>query len=89
MFKSATEKSFAGGWFHSGDLAVVHPEGYIELRNRLREIIVVGGDNVSSSEVEQTLAMHPFVADVAVVDGQGRDGHGNARGDMPPRPLPR
>jgi fatty-acyl-CoA synthase len=63
----ATARDFRGGWFHSGDLAVVHPDGYIELRDRLREIIVVGGDNVSSSEVEQTLTMHPAVADVAVV----------------------
>jgi fatty-acyl-CoA synthase len=63
----ATARDFRGGWFHSGDLAVVHPDGYIELRDRLREIIVVGGDNVSSSEVEQTLAMHPAVVDVAVV----------------------
>jgi fatty-acyl-CoA synthase len=63
----ATARDFRGGWFHSGDLAVVHPDGYIELRDRLRDIIVVGGDNVSSHEVEETLAMHPAVADAAVV----------------------
>jgi len=63
----ATARDFRGGWFHSGDLAVMHTDGYIELRDRLRDIVVVGGDNVSSYEVEQTLALHPAVADVAVV----------------------
>ena len=63
----ATARDFRGGWFHSGDLAVVHPDGYIELRDRLRDIIVVGGENVSSYEVEQTLILHPAVADAAVV----------------------
>jgi len=63
----ATARDFRGGWFHSGDLAVVHPDGYIELRDRLRDIIVVGGDNVSANELEQTLALHPAVAEVAVV----------------------
>jgi len=60
-------RDFRGGWFHSGDLAVVHPDGYIELRDRLRDIIVVGGDNVSANELEQALASHPAVAEVAVV----------------------
>jgi fatty-acyl-CoA synthase len=63
----ATARDFRGGWFHSGDLAVVHTDGYIELRDRSRDIINVGGDNVSSQEVEQTLALHPDVAEVAVV----------------------
>src|ERR1044071_50255 len=63
----ATARDFRGGWFHSGDLAVVHPDGYIELRDRLKDIIVVGGDNVSANELEQTLALHPAVAEVAVV----------------------
>jgi fatty-acyl-CoA synthase len=63
----ATAREFRGGWFHSGDLAVVHPDGYLELRDRLVDIIVVGGEKVSSNEVEQTLALHPAVADVAVV----------------------
>ena len=63
----ATALDFRGGWFHSGDLAVMHPDGYIELRDRLRDIIVVGGDNVSSYEVEQTLELHPSVAEAAVV----------------------
>jgi acyl-CoA synthetase (AMP-forming)/AMP-acid ligase II len=63
----ATAKDFRGGWFHSGDLAVIHPDGYMELRDRLRDIVIVGGDNVSSSEVEQKLSEHPDVLEVAVV----------------------
>jgi fatty-acyl-CoA synthase len=63
----ATAKDFRGGWFHSGDLAVVHPDGYMELRDRLRDIIIVGGDNVSSTEVEQKLLEHPDAVEVAVV----------------------
>jgi fatty-acyl-CoA synthase len=63
----ATAKEFRGGWFHSGDLAVVHPDGYVELRARMRDVIIVGGENVSANQVEQTLAQHPDVAEVAVV----------------------
>src|SRR2546427_586794 len=63
----ATAKDFRGGWFHSGDLAVVHPDGYIELHDRLRDIIITGGENVSSNEIELTLYTHPAVAEVAVV----------------------
>jgi len=63
----ATAKDFRGGWFHSGDLAVVHPDGYIELHDRLRDIIIVGGEHVSSTEIEQTLHTHPAVAEAAVV----------------------
>src|SRR5207245_2906795 len=63
----ATARDFRGGWFHSGDLAVMHPDGYIELRDRLRDIIVVGGERVSSTQVEETLALHPAVAQAAVV----------------------
>jgi fatty-acyl-CoA synthase len=63
----STARDFRGGWFHSGDLAVVHADGYVELRDRLRDIIVVGGDNVSSYEVEEVLGTHPAVAEVAVV----------------------
>jgi fatty-acyl-CoA synthase len=63
----ATEESFAGGWFHSGDLAVVHPDGYIELRDRKKDIIISGGENISSIEVEKVLADHPAVAEVAIV----------------------
>jgi len=54
----ATARGFRGGWFHTGDLAVMHPDGYIELRDRLLDIIVVGGEKVSSNEIEQTLSLH-------------------------------
>src|SRR6516225_330559 len=57
----ATSKAFAGGWFHSGDLAVWHPDGNIELRDRGKDIIISGGENISSIEVEQTIAAHPAV----------------------------
>jgi fatty-acyl-CoA synthase len=63
----ATEESFQGGWFHSGDLAVVHPDGYIELRDRMKDIVISGGENISSIEVEKALADHPAVAEVAIV----------------------
>ena len=63
----ATEEAFQGGWFHSGDLAVVHPDGYIELRDRMKDIVISGGENISSIEVEKVLADHPAVAEVAIV----------------------
>ncbi|MCU1235720.1 MAG: AMP-dependent synthetase and ligase [Candidatus Solibacter sp.] len=63
----ATEEVFQGGWFHSGDLAVVHADGYIELRDRMKDIVISGGENISSIEVEKTLADHPAVAEVAIV----------------------
>jgi len=63
----ATEEAFHGGWFHSGDLAVVHPNGYIELRDRMKDIVISGGENISSIEVEKALADHPAVAEVAIV----------------------
>ena len=63
----ATDDAFHGGWFHSGDLAVVHPDGYIELRDRMKDIVISGGENISSIEVEKTLADHPAVAEVAIV----------------------
>ena len=63
----ATEESFAGGWFHSGDLAVWHPDGYIELKDRSKDIIISGGENISSIEVESVLYEHPAVAAAAVV----------------------
>ena len=63
----ATAEAFAGGWFHSGDLAVVHPDGYIELRDRKKDIVISGGENISSIEVEKVLADHPAVAEVAIV----------------------
>ena len=63
----ATEKAFAGGWFHSGDVGVMHPDGYIELRDRSKDIIISGGENISTIEVENTLYQHPDVLEVAVV----------------------
>jgi fatty-acyl-CoA synthase len=64
---TATKKACAGGWFHSGDLGVVHPDGYIQLKDRSKDIIISGGENVSSIEVEEALYRHPAVATVAVV----------------------
>jgi fatty-acyl-CoA synthase len=63
----ATERAFRGGWFHSGDVGVVHPDGYIELRDRSKDIIISGGENISTIEVENTLYQHPDVQEVAVV----------------------
>ncbi len=63
----ATEEAFAGGWFHSGDLGVWHPDGYIELKDRSKDIIISGGENISSIEVEGAFYKHPDVAAVAVV----------------------
>jgi fatty-acyl-CoA synthase len=63
----ATGDAFHGGWFHSGDLAVVHPDGYIEVRDRMKDIVISGGENISSIEVEKALADHPAVAEVAIV----------------------
>ena len=57
----ATAKAFEGGWFHSGDLAVVHRDGYIEMRDREKDIVISGGENISSIEVEKVLADHPAV----------------------------
>jgi fatty-acyl-CoA synthase len=65
--KPSTEAAFAGGWFHSGDLGVVHPDGYIQLKDRSKDIIISGGENISSIEVEDALYKHPAVAAVAVV----------------------
>ena len=65
--EAATAKAFAGGWFHSGDLAVWHPDGNIELRDRGKDIIISGGENISSIEVEQAIAAHPAVLECAVV----------------------
>ena len=63
----ATAESFRGGWFHSGDIAVWHPDGYIELRDRKKDIIISGGENISTIEVEQCVAKHPAVLECAVV----------------------
>jgi len=63
----ATQESFAGGWFHSGDLGVIYPDGYVQLKDRSKDIIISGGENISSIEVEDTLLKHPAVMFVAVV----------------------
>jgi fatty-acyl-CoA synthase len=63
----ATERAMRGGWFHTGDAAVVHPDGYIEIRDRLKDVIISGGENISSVEVEGVLLRHPAVQEVAVV----------------------
>jgi len=64
---ATTEKSFAGGWFHTGDLAVMHPDGYVEIKDRSKDIIISGGENISSIEVEDVLYKHPAVQAAAVV----------------------
>ncbi|MFR0639119.1 AMP-binding protein [Arthrobacter sp. LS16] len=66
----ATEQAFTGGWFHTGDLGVMHPDGYIQVRDRAKDIIISGGENISTIEVEQALAAHPEVLDLAVVGVQ-------------------
>jgi len=63
----ATQAAFKGGWFHSGDLGVMHPDHYIELKDRSKDIIISGGENISSIEVEDTLFRHPAVLEAAVV----------------------
>ena len=63
----ATETAFAGGWFHTGDLAVLHPDGYAEIKDRAKDIIISGGENISSLEIEETLYKHPNVMEAAVV----------------------
>ena len=63
----ATEASLSGGWFHSGDLGVMHPDGYIQLKDRSKDIIISGGENISSIEIEDTLYRHPAVLEAAVV----------------------
>jgi fatty-acyl-CoA synthase len=65
--EAATESAFRGGWFHSGDLAIWHPDGNIELRDRGKDIIISGGENISSIEVEQTISAHPAVLECAVI----------------------
>ena len=65
--KEATNKAMKDGWFHSGDLAVMHPDGYIKIQDRSKDIIISGGENISSIEIENTLAKHPSVSIAAVV----------------------
>jgi fatty-acyl-CoA synthase len=63
----ATEEAFAGGWFHSGDLGVMHPDEYIQLKDRSKDIIISGGENISSIEIEDVLYRHPEILEAAVV----------------------
>ena len=65
--KKATEEAFKGGWFHSGDLAVMHPDGYIQVKDRSKDIIISGGENISSVEIENIIIKHPSVSLSAVV----------------------
>lgn len=65
--KASTDKAFDGGWFHTGDLGVMHPDGYIELKDRSKDIIISGGENISTIEVEGVLYRHPAVLEAAVV----------------------
>jgi fatty-acyl-CoA synthase len=64
---AASEEAFAGGYFHSGDLAVCHPDGYVEIKDRSKDVIISGGENISSIEVESLLYQHPAVLEAAVV----------------------
>jgi fatty-acyl-CoA synthase len=63
----ATAKAFAGGWYHSGDLGVMHPDGYVELRDRAKDVVISGGENISTVEVEQAVLSHPAVLEAAVI----------------------
>ena len=64
---AATEAAFAQGWFHTGDLGVRHPDGYVEIKDRSKDIIISGGENISSLEVEEALYRHPQIIEAAVV----------------------
>ena len=63
----ATKQAFLGGWFHTGDLGVTHPDGYVEIKDRLKDIIISGGENISSLEIEETLYKHASIMEAAVV----------------------
>jgi fatty-acyl-CoA synthase len=65
--EEATAEAFRGGWFHSGDLGVMHPDGYVELRDRAKDVVISGGENISTIEVEQAIGSHPAVLEVAVI----------------------
>lgn len=64
---AATKEVFKGGWFHTGDLGVMHPDGYLEIKDRSKDIIISGGENISSLEIEEVLYSHPLVMEAAVV----------------------
>lgn len=63
----ATAQAFRGGWFHSGDLAVIHPDNYVEIKDRMKDIIISGGENISTVEIENVIYSHPAVQEVAVI----------------------
>jgi fatty-acyl-CoA synthase len=63
----ATQRAMGGGWFHTGDVAVVHPDGYVEIRDRLKDVIISGGENISTVEVEAALLRHPAIQEAAIV----------------------
>jgi acyl-CoA synthetase (AMP-forming)/AMP-acid ligase II len=65
--REATEHAFHGGFFHTGDSAVVHPDGYVEIKDRMKDVIISGGENISSVEVEATLLRHPAVQECAII----------------------
>ena len=65
--KAATDTAMNGGWFHSGDLAIMYPDGYVKIQDRSKDIIISGGENISSIEIENTLSKHPSVSIAAVV----------------------
>jgi len=65
--KMATEEAFRGGWYHTGDLGVLHPDGYVEIKDRSKDVIISGGENISSLEIEETLYQHPEIMEAAVV----------------------
>jgi fatty-acyl-CoA synthase len=64
---TATAEAFRGGWYHTGDLAVLHPDGYAEVKDRSKDVIISGGENISSLEVEEVLYLHPSIMEAAVV----------------------
>src|SRR5688500_12691836 len=76
--EEATREAFTGGWFHSGDLGVVHPDGYVELRDRLKDVIISGGENIATIEIEQVLARH-----AAVLEGAGAGVPDSQSGEVP------
>src|SRR2546423_11176005 len=78
--KQASEKAFAGGWFHSGDLGVMHPDGYVQIKDRSKDIIISGGENISSIEVEDALYKHPAVQAAAGGGEPGAERGGGAGG---------
>ena len=71
--EAATAKAFAGGWFHSGDLAVWHEDGYVEIRDRAKDVVISGGENISTIEVEHAVGSHPAVSEVAVIGIPDKD----------------